>query len=149
MPLQDWSDARAELTTLLELLLAEEGENEDREPKEVNGKKEPVKVRGSLVGLVERLDEEVRLPSLFVCSSGEARVYAYVFSIGRFSSCQFTKSLQHIDAHGMEYVERLKDESVLYTVLCQTQQWFEASSAPQNIARVILRRLEHVYAKVR
>lgn len=48
----------------------------------------------------------------------------------------------------MEYVERLKDESVLYTVLCQSQQWFEASSASHNVARIVLRRLEHVYAKV-
>lgn len=92
MPLEDWSHARAELTTLLELLLAENGdylimedigseeieENEDREPKEVNGQKEPVKVRGSLVALVERLDEEVSLG--LVLSS-----FSLFFGIGVFS----------------------------------------------------------------
>jgi translation initiation factor 3 subunit C len=62
---------------------------------------------------------------------------------------QFTKSLQWIDAHGMEYVERLKDESVLYSALAQAQQWFEHTSANSNVARVVLRRLEHIYSKVR
>jgi len=49
----------------------------------------------------------------------------------------------------MEYVERLKDESVLYTVLGQTQQWFEKNKEDEKVARIVLRRLEHIYSKVR
>jgi translation initiation factor 3 subunit C len=47
----------------------------------------------------------------------------------------------------MEYVERLKDESSLYSVLLLSQQWFELVSATESTARIILRRVEHVYSK--
>lgn len=132
MPLEDWANARVEITQMLDLLVQEDGsylivedalggedvdEMVERIPNE-NGEGKSVKIRGSLIALVDRLDEE------------------------------FTKSLQWIDAHGMEYVERLKDESVLYQVLGQTQQWFETTKEDDKVARIVLRRLEHIYSKV-
>jgi len=78
MPLEDWASAQVEITQMLDLLEAEKGSYlivEDvgteeidgmveRVPKE-NGEGDVVKVRGSLIGLVERLDEEVSLLRLF------------------------------------------------------------------------------------
>ena len=83
------------------------------------------KIPGSVVSFVERLDDEL------------------------------TRSLQHIDPHTAEYVERLTDESALYAQLVraaiyvESLQKKEGLEIPQDAAnRVIMRRLEHVYFKV-
>jgi translation initiation factor 3 subunit C len=78
-----------------------------------------VRIRGSIISFVDRLDDE------------------------------FTKSLQNIDPHGTEYVDRLKDEKVLYRTICRAQVFYESSLQPEPLARVIMRRLEHIYSKVR
>ena len=78
-----------------------------------------VRIRGSIISFVDRLDDE------------------------------FTKSLQNIDPHGTEYVDRLKDEKVLYRTICRAQAFYESSLQPEPLARVIMRRLEHIYSKVR
>lgn len=158
MPLEDWTKARDELKELLEVLVSEKGrylvgdvqlnddedENDEWKEQEPKGENGVVRVRGSVGALVERLDEEVRpllwLSSLLRCT--------YLARLTTFpSDHQFTKSLQWIDAHGMEYVERLKDESSLYAVLLLSQQWFELVSSTDSTARIILRRVEHVYSK--
>src|SRR5579862_3736804 len=56
---------------------------------------EVVKVRGSLVSFIDRLDDEL------------------------------TKSLQNIDPHTTEYIERLRDEQKLYAVIVRGGIWFE------------------------
>jgi translation initiation factor 3 subunit C len=83
------------------------------------------KIPGSVVSFVERLDDEL------------------------------TRSLQHIDPHTAEYVERLTDESALYAQLVRTSIYVESLQkregleVPQESAnRVVMRRLEHVYFKV-
>ncbi|EIN11298.1 eukaryotic translation initiation factor 3 subunit 8 [Punctularia strigosozonata HHB-11173 SS5] len=76
-----------------------------------------VHIRGSIISFVDRLDDE------------------------------FTKSLQNIDPHGTEYVERLKDEKGLYCTICRTQALYEISDQDDSLARVIMRRLEHIYSK--
>lgn len=78
-----------------------------------------VRIRGSIISFVDRLDDE------------------------------FTKSLQNIDPHGTEYVDRLKDEKVLYRTIYRAQAFYESSLQPEPLARVIMRRLEHIYSKVR
>lgn len=77
-----------------------------------------VRIRGSIISFVDRLDDE------------------------------FTKSLQNIDPHGTEYVDRLKDENVLYCTICRAESFYEKTGQSDPLARVIMRRLEHIYSKV-
>lgn len=77
-----------------------------------------VRIRGSVISFVDRLDDE------------------------------FTKSLQNIDPHGTEYVDRLKDEKGLYCTICRAQSLYEQAKQEDPLGRVIMRRLEHIYSKV-
>ncbi|KAL0956288.1 hypothetical protein HGRIS_002446 [Hohenbuehelia grisea] len=76
-----------------------------------------LRVRGSIISFIDRLDDE------------------------------FTKSLQNIDPHGTEYVERLKDEKVLYCTICRAQEFYEKTNQAEPLGRVIMRRTEHIYSK--
>jgi translation initiation factor 3 subunit C len=83
------------------------------------------RVPGSVVSFVERLDDEL------------------------------TRSLQHIDPHTSEYIERLTDEALLYAQLVRTLVYVEklkknpSLELPQEpLNRIVMRRLEHVYFKV-
>ncbi|KAG5649452.1 hypothetical protein H0H81_003719 [Sphagnurus paluster] len=76
-----------------------------------------VRIRGSIISFIDRLDDE------------------------------FTRSLQNIDPHGTEYVDRLKDEKVLYCTICRAQAFYEKTKQDQPLGRVIMRRLEHIYSK--
>lgn len=82
------------------------------------------KVPGSVVSIVDRLDDEL------------------------------TRSLQHIDPHTTEYIDRLRDEAVLYASILRSQLYLERLHRKQNIPsdeginRVVMRRLDHVYFKV-
>ncbi|WRT69433.1 eukaryotic translation initiation factor 3 subunit C [Kwoniella shivajii] len=130
IPHESWVQGRSELDQLITLLLQNEdyvvqetvGEYDDlveREPTAVNGKKERVAVAGSLISLLESLDNE------------------------------FTKTLQHTDAHekGSDYIERLREETPLYTLIVKAQSLFERENLSDSSARAVMRRLEHVYAK--
>lgn len=80
---------------------------------------------GSVVSLVERLDDE------------------------------FTRSLQVIDPHTTEYLDRLRDEQLLYNTIIRAQLYSElvipesesTSTAGDQIARVVSKRIEHIYFK--
>ncbi|KAF9461334.1 eukaryotic translation initiation factor 3 subunit 8 N-terminus-domain-containing protein [Collybia nuda] len=74
-------------------------------------------IRGSIISFIDRLDDE------------------------------FTRSLQNIDPHGTEYVDRLKDEKVLYCTICRAQAFYEKTRQGDPLGRVIMRRLEHIYSK--
>ncbi|TFK44619.1 eukaryotic translation initiation factor 3 domain-containing protein [Crucibulum laeve] len=76
-----------------------------------------VRIRGSIISFVDRLDDE------------------------------FTRSLQNIDPHGTEYVDRLKDEKALYCTICRAQAFYEKTKQDEPLGRVIMRRLEHIYSK--
>ncbi len=102
---------------------AEEWEDDEKPPQATGD--EILKVPGSVVSFVERLDDEL------------------------------TRSLQHIDPHTAEYVERLADETALYANIVRCLLYAEALkqnpklSVPQEVVnRVVMRRLEHVYFKV-
>ena len=67
---------------------------------------------------------------------------------------ELTRSLQHIDPHTAEYIERLADEAALYLNIVKGMLYIERMGAAQSLAtvqdplnRVIMRRLEHVYFK--
>ena len=102
---------------------AEEWEDDEKPPQPAAGEK--LKVPGSIVSIVERLDDEL------------------------------TRSLQHIDPHTAEYIERLIDEQALYNDNVRSLLYIEnlktdaaLEIAQDSLNRVIMRRLEHIYFKV-
>ena len=102
---------------------AEAWDDDEKPPQPAPGEK--LKVPGSLVSIVERLDDEL------------------------------TRSLQHIDPHTAEYIERLSDEQALYNKVVRAMLYVEELQkdtkleAPQeNANRIVMRRVEHIYFKV-
>jgi translation initiation factor 3 subunit C len=133
MSQDQWKAAEQEFGNLLKVLEsnpelvvvenAEEWEDDEKAPAVAPGEK--VKIPGSIVSYVERLDDEL------------------------------TRSLQHIDPHTAEYIDRLSDEGALYNNIVRTLlyteglQKDETLQVPQDsLNRIVMRRLEHVYFKV-
>ena len=103
---------------------AEEWEDDEKPPQPTAGEK--LRIPGSIMSIAERLDDEL------------------------------TRSLQHTDPHTAEYIERLSDEQALYTNIIRGLLYTEdlktdsTLEVPQeNINRLVMRRLEHIYFKVR
>ena len=103
---------------------AEEWEDDEKPPQPAAGEK--LRIPGSIVSIVERLDDEL------------------------------TRSLQHIDPHTAEYIERLSDEQALYTNIVRSLLYVEdlkkdaaLETSQDGANRVVMRRLEHIYFKVR
>ena len=127
MPTDLWLSAQREVDQLIAIVAADSqyaiqevtedyDELAERSPKDE--KDGVVRIRGSIISFIDRLDDE------------------------------FTRSLQNIDPHGTEYVERLKDEKVLYSTICRAQAFYEKYKQDEPLGRVIMRRLEHIYSKV-
>lgn len=133
MPLEHWKAAEKEISTLFQVLEtnkdyvvienAEEWDDDEKPPTLQPGEKY-IKIPGSIVSYVERLDDEL------------------------------TRSLQTIDPHTSEYIERLTDEGSLYNVIFRGLLYYETLSkdetlqTPQDsLNRIVMRRLEHVYFK--
>lgn len=102
---------------------AEEWEDDEKQP--TPGPGEVLRIPGSIVSSVERLDDEL------------------------------TRSLQHIDPHTAEYIDRLVDEGALYVNIVKAMLYVERlakdpklETSQESINRVVMRRLEHVYFKV-
>jgi translation initiation factor 3 subunit C len=134
MSQEQWKAAEQEFGNLLKVLEAnpelvvvenaEEWEDDEKAPTITPGQK--FKIPGSIVSYVERLDDEL------------------------------TRSLQHIDPHTAEYIDRLSDEGALYNNIVRTLIYTEAArkdealEIPQDsLNRIVMRRLEHIYFKVR
>jgi len=75
-------------------------------------------VRGSIVSFVDRLDDE------------------------------FTRSLQNIDPHTTEYIDRLRDETGLYALIVRSQLYFEKINHTESLFQICMRRVEHLYYMV-
>ena len=133
MSQDNWKMAEHEFSTLLETLEAnrnmvvvenaEEWEDDEKPPQPAPG--ETLKIPGSIVSVIERLDDEL------------------------------TRSLQHIDPHTAEYIERLKDEQALYNNILRALLYVENLKKDAKLEvsgdganRIVMRRLEHVYFKV-
>ncbi|KAH9485328.1 Eukaryotic translation initiation factor 3 subunit C [Psilocybe cubensis] len=125
MPTELWLSAQREVDQLVSIVAADPNysiqemtedydELVERTPATEKG---IVRIRGSIISFVDRLDDE------------------------------FTRSLQNIDPHGTEYVDRLKDEKVLYCTICRAQAFYEKTSQSEPLGRVVMRRLEHIYSK--
>lgn len=135
MPLEHWKAAEKELGTLLQILDkerdhiviegAEEWDDDEKPPTLEDGQKY-IRIPGSIVSFIERLDDEL------------------------------IRSLQSIDPHTSEYIDRLSDEGSLYNVIFQGLLYYEmlredaSLEVPQDsVNRIMQRRLDHVYFKVR
>ncbi|XP_059146411.1 eukaryotic translation initiation factor 3 subunit C-like isoform X2 [Physella acuta] len=110
------------LPTIIELLnvLVENsdiivGENISEESEQLD--KAPFRIRGCILTMVERLDEE------------------------------FTKMLQACDAHSTEFVERLKDEQALCDIIDKLERYLEKAGNADEMCRIYLRHIEHLYYK--
>jgi len=79
--------------------------------------KAPYRVRGCILTMVERLDEE------------------------------FTKMLQACDAHSTEFVQRLKDEATICDIIDKLEAYLEKQGNPEEICRIYLRHIEHLFFK--
>lgn len=133
MSQEQWKSAETEFGKLLEVLETNEDlvvvenaeEWEDDEKAPVPTPGQKLKIPGSLVSYAERLDDEL------------------------------TRTLQQIDPHTAEYIERLSDEGALYNNIVRTMIYIEelrkdeSLQVPQESSnRVVMRRLDHVYFKV-
>ena len=125
-----WKQCESEIHDMMTLLDENPGleMREDIEELEDETDRENVAtLRASIVSFVDRLDEE------------------------------FLKSLQSIDPHTTEYIDRLKDETKLYGLFLRVQEWLEkrldiegtedAKVYREAWETVVLRRLEHIYYK--
>ncbi|RKF74864.1 Eukaryotic translation initiation factor 3 subunit C [Golovinomyces cichoracearum] len=132
MPQEQWKSAERELTNLLkvlesnpELVVVDDAEDwDDDEKQPVIKDGEKFCIPGSIVAYVERLDDEL------------------------------TRSLQQIDPHTAEYIDRLSDEASLYNNIVRTMLYAEISGTnnesplfQDNLNRIVMRRLEHIYFK--
>ncbi|KAL2271945.1 hypothetical protein VTJ83DRAFT_1316 [Remersonia thermophila] len=133
MPLEQWKAAEKELGALLTLLEANKDhivietaeEWEDDDKVPVLGPGDKyITVPGSVVSYIERLDDEL------------------------------TRSLQNIDPHTPEYIERLTDETSLYNTILRGLLYYEtiqkdsSLDVPQeSLNRIVQRRLDHIYFK--
>ncbi|XP_071448070.1 eukaryotic translation initiation factor 3 subunit C [Hetaerina americana] len=79
--------------------------------------KPPYKIRGCVLTVVDRLDEE------------------------------FTKLLKECDPHSNEYVERLKDEKKVCLIIDKVQEYLERNSVSSDLCCIYLRKVEHLYYK--
>ena len=133
MPQDQWKSAEQEFGNLLnvleanpELVIVENAEEwEDDEKPPPITPGQKTKIPGSVVSFAERLDDEL------------------------------TRSLQHIDPHTAEYIDRLSDEGALYNNIVRSLVYVEELSKDTSLQvqqdglnRVVMRRLEHVYFKV-
>ncbi|EKM54372.1 uncharacterized protein PHACADRAFT_258172 [Phanerochaete carnosa HHB-10118-sp] len=126
MPIDLWIAAQKEVDQLVGVISQDprysiqEVTNDYDELAERSPETEPngtVVIRGSVISFMDRLDDE------------------------------FTKSLQNIDPHGTEYVDRLKDEKNLYCTICRAQALYEKTKQDEPLGRIVMRRLEHIYSK--
>uniref|UniRef100_A0A8D3BQI6 Eukaryotic translation initiation factor 3 subunit C n=1 Tax=Scophthalmus maximus TaxID=52904 RepID=A0A8D3BQI6_SCOMX len=78
---------------------------------------QPFRVRGCVLTLVERMDEE------------------------------FTKIMQNTDPHSQEYVDNLKDEGHVCGIIDRLLDYLENKGSTEEICRIYLRRIMHTYYK--
>ena len=134
MPIDQWKKNEADLNSFLQLLkskskeyqVSELGTVTDDIDIEPPANADGVKVVfGSIASLIERLDDE------------------------------FTRSLQYSDPHSIEYIQRLKDESIIYKLIVKGQLYVESTTPVEirskheagQLFRIVMRRLEHIHYK--
>lgn len=84
-------------------------------------------------------------------ANGVKKILGSIFSFVERLDDEFTKSLLNIDPYSSDYLERLRDEQTLYSLLLRVQLYFEATLPKENqeryLSRVFVKRLDHLYYK--
>uniref|UniRef100_H3DCM4 Eukaryotic translation initiation factor 3 subunit C n=1 Tax=Tetraodon nigroviridis TaxID=99883 RepID=H3DCM4_TETNG len=93
------------------------GENIAEDSENLANTDQPFRVRGCILTLVERMDEE------------------------------FTKIMQNTDPHSQEYVDNLKDEGRVCSIVDRLLSYLENKGSTEEICRIYLRRIMHTYYK--
>lgn len=93
------------------------GENIAEDSENLAVSDQPFRVRGCILTLIERMDEE------------------------------FTKIMQNTDPHSQEYVDNLKDEGRVCGIIDRLLTYLENKGSTEEICRVYLRRIMHTYYK--
>nr|XP_020479042.1 eukaryotic translation initiation factor 3 subunit C [Monopterus albus] len=93
------------------------GENIAEDSENLGVSEQPFRVRGCILTLVERMDEE------------------------------FTKIMQNTDPHSQEYVDNLKDEGHVCGIIDRLLTYLENKGSTEEICRIYLRRIMHTYYK--
>ncbi|XP_015273731.1 PREDICTED: eukaryotic translation initiation factor 3 subunit C [Gekko japonicus] len=93
------------------------GENIAEDSENLSNNEQPLRVRGCILTLVERMDEE------------------------------FTKIMQNTDPHSQEYVDHLKDEGRVCKIIDRVQTYLQDKGTTEEICRVYLRCILHTYYK--
>eukprot|EP00794_Sanderia_malayensis_P014237 gene14237-15722_t len=117
-----WSCALEEMQVILVLLEQNQniqvGDIIAEDSENVDTLDEPLRVRGCPYTILERLYSE------------------------------FIKILQNTDCHSTEYVDRLRDESLLSQLILRMQAYLESNSNAELISKAYLLRIEHIYYKL-
>eukprot|EP00005_Dracoamoeba_jomungandri_P005503 CAMPEP_0174260422 /NCGR_PEP_ID=MMETSP0439-20130205/9701_1 /TAXON_ID=0 /ORGANISM="Stereomyxa ramosa, Strain Chinc5" /LENGTH=835 /DNA_ID=CAMNT_0015344667 /DNA_START=80 /DNA_END=2587 /DNA_ORIENTATION=+ len=61
---------------------------------------------------------------------------------------EFIKSLQNIDPHTNEYIDRLKDESLFLELAAMAQQYYTTINDYSQAVKMAQKRVEHIYYKL-
>ena len=105
-----------------------------------------------VVEVAEEWEDDDKLP--VIPTEGYFKIPGSPAAFSERLDDELTRSLQSIDPHTPEYIERLRDEGQLYAVLLRAQLYLENlmrdsqfDKEQPSLNRVISRRIEHLYFK--
>jgi translation initiation factor 3 subunit C len=78
-------------------------------------------------------------------NSGVIKIHGNLYSIVERMDDEFTRSLQNIDPHTQDYLERLKDETLLLNITSIIYEYYKKQKEYLKSTRISARLLDHTY----